>query len=61
MNTDELLAQVENIRRGPLQVCCRTPAGQIIVTSVEECARLHCRYFHIVADELDALLAQTLK
>ena len=56
MELDKLLTQVEKARRAPLQVCCRTPAGDMIVTSVEECARQGCRYFHIVADDLDALL-----
>ena len=60
MNTEELLAKVENIRREPLQVCCRTPAGELVVTTVEDCARQGCRYFHIVADDLDALLDKEL-
>mgnify|MGYP000240889518 CR=1 FL=1 len=61
MELDKLLAQVEAIRRAPLQVCCRTPAGKVIVTSVEEAARQHCHYFHIVADDLDELLSKALK
>ena len=52
MKVDDLLEQVEDIRREPLQICCRTPAGKVIVTSVEEAARQHCHYFHIVADAL---------
>lgn len=42
------------------RVCCRTPAGELIVTSVEDCARQGCRYFHIVADDLDTLLDREL-
>lgn len=60
MELDKLLAQVEAARREPLRVCCRTPDGELIVTSVEECARQGCRYFHIVADDLDALLDRGL-
>ena len=52
MELDKLLTQVEKARRAPLQVCCRTPAG--------DCARQGCRYFHIVADDLDALLDKEL-
>ena len=54
MKVDDLLEQVEDIR-------CRTPAGKVIVTSVEEAARQHCHYFHIVADDLDELLSKALK
>ena len=61
MKVEKLLEQVEDIRREPLQICCRTPAGKVIVTSVEEAARQHCRYFHIVADDLDELLSKALK
>ena len=32
MKVDDLLEQVEDIRREPLQICCRTPAGKVIVT-----------------------------
>ena len=53
MKVEKLLEQVEGIRREPLQICCRTPAGKVIVTSVEEAARQHCHYYHIVADDLD--------
>ena len=60
MELDKLLTQVEKARRAPLQVCCRTPAGELIVTSVEDCARQECRYFHIVADDLDTLLDREL-
>lgn len=60
MELEELLAQVETIRRAPLRVCCRTPAGELVVTTVDDCARQGCRYFHIVADELDALLDKEL-
>ena len=56
MELDKLLAEIEKARKTPLRVCCRTPAGELIVTSVEDCARRGCRYFHIVADDLDALL-----
>lgn len=56
MELDKLLAEIEKARREPLRVCCRTPAGELIVTSVEDCARQGCRYFHVVADDLDALL-----
>ena len=59
MKVDKLLEQVEDIRRE--QICCRTPAGKVIVTSVEEAARQHCHYFHIVADDLDELLSKALK
>ena len=38
----------------------RIPAGELIVTSVEDCARQECRYFHIVADDLDTLLDREL-
>lgn len=61
MKVDKLLEQVEDIRREPLQICCRTPAGKVIVTSAEEAARQHCHYFHIVADDLDELLSKALK
>ena len=60
MELDKLLAQVEEARRAPLQVVCRTPEGEFIVTTVTECARQGCRYFHIVADDLDALLDREL-
>ena len=60
MKVDDLLEQVEDIRREPLQICCRTPAGELIVTSVEDCARQGCRYFHIVAGDLDTLLDREL-
>ena len=60
MELEELLAQVEKARRAPLQVCCRTPAGELITTTVEDCARQGCRYFHIVSDDLDALLDKEL-
>ena len=53
MELDKLLTQVEKARRAPLQVCCRTPAGELIT-------RQGCRYFHIVADDLDALLDKEL-
>ena len=39
MELDKLLTQVEKARRAPLQVCCRTPAGELITTTVEDCAR----------------------
>ena len=45
MELDKLLTQVEKARRAPLQVCCRTPAGELITTTVEDCARQGCRYF----------------
>ena len=61
MKVEKLLEQVEDIRREPLQICCRTPAGKVIVTSVEEAARQLCPYFHIVADDLDVVLSQALK
>lgn len=61
MELDKLLAQVETIRRAPLRVCCRTPAGELIVATVEDCARQGYRYYHIVADDLDALLDRELK
>ena len=61
MELDELLTQVEAIRRAPLRVCCRTPAGDLVVTTVEDCARQGYRYYHIVADDLDALLDKELK
>ena len=51
MELDKLLTQVEKARRAPLQVCCRTPAGELITTTVEDCARQGCRYFHILKDE----------
>lgn len=60
MNTENLLDAVAAIRREPLRVCCRTPAGELIVTTVEDCARNRCRYFHIVADDLDDLLDSEL-
>lgn len=60
MELDKLLAQVEDARKAPLRVCCRTPAGELIVTSVEDRARQECRYFHIVADDLDTLLDREL-
>ena len=34
MELDKLLTQVEKARRAPLQVCCRTPAGELITTTV---------------------------
>ena len=61
MELDKLLAQVEAIRRAPLQVCCRTTAGKLVVTTVEDCARQGYRYYHIVADDLDDLLDRELK
>ena len=61
MELDKLLAQVEEARRAPLRVCCRTPAGELIVATVEDCARQGYRYYHIVADDLDALLDKELK
>lgn len=60
MELDKLLAQVKAIRRVPLQVVCRTPAGELVVTTVENCARQGYRYYHIVADDLDALLDKEL-
>ena len=60
MELDKLLAQVEAIRRAPLQVVCRTPAGELVVTTVENCARQGYRYYHIVADDLDDLLDKEL-
>lgn len=60
MELEELLAQVEKIRKAPLRVCCRTPAGDFIVTTVTECARQGWRYYHIVADDLDSLLDREL-
>ena len=33
---------------------------ELITTTVEDCARQGCRYFHIVADDLDALLDKEL-
>ena len=61
MELDKLLAQVEAIRRAPLRVCCRTPTGELVVTTVEDCAHQGYRYYHIVADDLDALLDRELK
>ena len=60
MELDKLLAEIEKARREPLRVCCLTPAGEVIVTSVEDCARQGCRYVHIVADDLDTLLDGSL-
>ena len=57
---DKLLAEIEKARREPLRVCCRTPAGEVIVASVEDCARQGYRYFHIVADDPDTLLDGSL-
>ena len=61
MELDKLLALDEAIRRAPLRVCCRTPVGELVVTTVEDCARQGYRYYHIVADDLDALLDKELK
>lgn len=61
MNEAELLARVEAIRREPLRVCCRTSDGQLIETTLAQCVAQHCKYFHIVADELDTLLERELK
>ena len=48
MELDKLLAQV------------KAPAGELVVTTVEDCARQGYRYYHIVADDLDALLDKEL-
>lgn len=61
MTEAELLARVAATRREPLRVCCRTPDGQLIEATIAECVAQHCKYFHIVADELDTLLERELR
>ena len=44
MELDKLLTQVEKARRAPLQVCCRTPAGELITTTVLKSLPLRGRW-----------------
>ena len=60
MELDKLLTQVEKARRAPQHHSYRTPAGALNTTPEQACARQGCRYFHIVADDLDALLDKEL-
>lgn len=57
MDFAELEARVEELRRRPLMVICRTQSGRECVLSVRECMDTKSTYIHIAADELDALLA----
>lgn len=57
----DLERRIEQIRKKPLLVLCRTPNGNEKVLSVDDCIRSGGRYIHIVEDELDATLAEVLE
>lgn len=56
----DLSQSIAQIRSKPLLVLCRTIDGSEIVTTAESCQKMGATFIHIVADELDALLAETL-
>lgn len=60
MTIAELEQRVMELRSRPLVLLCRTPNGKEKPMSVKECAATGSVYVHVVADELDELLAAEL-
>lgn len=60
MEIHELNRCIAELRRKPLMMVCRTPKGTSKVMNLEECIRSGSSYVHIVADDLDELLAAEL-
>ena len=60
MTADELERAIQRLRARPLLLVCRTPKGEERVMTPEECRRTGSVYVHIVADDLDKLLAVEL-
>lgn len=56
----ELDKQLAILRTKPLQILCRTPAGLEEVMTVKQCQESGSAYLHIVADEVDTLLSESL-
>lgn len=60
MGIVELEARVAEIRSQPMHVVCVTPKGRMKVMTVRECMESGAHFLHVVADELDKLLADEL-
>lgn len=60
MTIAELEGQIALLRSRPLALLCRTPKGKERVMTVRECMGTGSVFVHVVADELDALLAAEL-
>lgn len=60
MTIAELEQQIAALRSRPLALLCRTPKGKERVMTVMECVDTGSVFVHVVADELDALLAAEL-
>lgn len=53
----ELEKKIARLRSAPLLIMCRTPQGIDRVMTVEECIETGSVFLHIVADDIDAILA----
>lgn len=56
----DLESQIAVMRKKPLLVLARTVKGYDRIMTVQECADTGSTYLHIVANELDELLAAAL-
>lgn len=56
----ELEQRISEIRTRPLLLRCRTPNGREAVLTVADALKTGATYIHIVADDLDELLAAEL-
>lgn len=57
MTLAELEKNIEMMRSRPLILLCRAPGGEERKMSVKDCIASGSTYIHVVADELDSLLA----
>lgn len=57
MTVSELEQRIALLRSRPLALLCRTPKGKEQVMTARECVDTGSVFVHVVADELDALLA----
>nr|WP_325186470.1 hypothetical protein [uncultured Oscillibacter sp.] len=60
MDFPELEQRISELRTRPLLLRCRTPNGREAVLTVADAVKIGAVYIHIVADDLDELLAAEL-
>lgn len=60
MTINQLEQRVKELRSRPLLVVCRTTGGKYRTMSLQECVETGGAFLHVVADDLDALLAAEL-
>lgn len=60
MTASELDRQIALLRSRPLAVLARTAMGKEQVMSVQECRESGSMFLHVIADDLDELLAAEL-